>query len=53
MLDDLLLNLVDVFVEAHRIKCDSVSDCRGFKAAGYPCKDQENSALLLIAYRHP
>ena len=50
--DDLLLNLVVVF-EACRIKCDSISGRRRFKAAGYPRKERKNSALLLIAYRHP
>ena len=34
----ILLNLVVVF-EAHRVKCDSVSGRRGFKAAGYPRKE--------------
>ena len=34
-------------------KCDSVSGRRGFKPAGYPRKERENSAVLLIAYRHP
>ena len=38
--------------EARRIKCDSVSGRKGFKAAGYPRKEGENSALLLIAYRY-